>query len=192
MKKNKTHSILFFLLFVIFILLIPLFFLKKRESFLAPGTQEGGARWDGKIWSYISRNRSKIPEIDLNTEGAILGEMNNLHLLPSSIQNNLKGDSYKRSLMQVQRVTRPPPPKVNPFVYPRNPFQILKPQVVQKPNPFQPQVIQTTKPQVIQTTKPQVIQTTQPQVIQTTKPQVIQKPVPFQKSSNTWNKFFRR
>jgi hypothetical protein len=176
MKKNKTHSILFFLCTI---LLITFFFLsfkkskREREEFLAPGTQEGGARWDGKIWSYISRNRSKIPEIDLNTEGAILGEMNNLHLLPSSIQNNLKGDSYKRSLMQVQRVTRPPPPKVNPFVYPRNPFQILK-------------------PQVIQTTQPQVIQTTKPQVVQTTKPQVIQKPVPFQKSSNTWNKFFRR
>ena len=92
----------------------------KKEGFLAPGTKEGGAVWDGKVWNYISRTESKIVPIDLNTEAGILGEMNNLHLLPSEIKDNLPGDSYKGTMLQVQKITRPP--VKNPYVNPKNPF----------------------------------------------------------------------
>ena len=92
----------------------------KKEGFLSPGTKEGGAVWDGKVWNYISRTESKIVPIDLNTEAGILGEMNNLHLLPSEIKDNLPGDSYKGTMLQVQKITRPP--VKNPYVNPKNPF----------------------------------------------------------------------
>lgn len=161
MKKNNTNTILFFLLIIMFLVYFLSLFLRnkrEKEGFLAPGTQEGGAEWDGKAWNFINRNHSVVPyiefkrngkgwnfttvfhpgpsPIDLNTEGAILGEMNNLQLLPSEIKNNLHGDSYKAGLLQVERVTTPPPrrPPPNPFIFPRNPFR--NPVSKQAPNPF--------------------------------------------------------
>jgi hypothetical protein len=132
-NNNNINTILFFL-FIILLIAQIYFFLNKKtyrrtEGFLAPGTQEGGAQWDGKAWNFINKNHSTRPlPIDLNTEGAILGEMNNLQLLPSEIKNNLHGDSYKAGLLQVERVTRPPSSaRPNPFMFPQNPFQ----------NPFQ-------------------------------------------------------
>jgi len=180
MKKNKTNSnIILFFLFII--LIIASVFLRKKtiretEGFLAPGTQEGGAEWDGKAWNFINKNHSTVPwiefkrnngkwwnfttivhsgppPIDLNTEGAILGEMNNLQLLPSEIKNNLHGDSYKAGLLQVQRVTRPPPPPPPPPPHPpipfhwnnsfKNFFQNQAP--TQPPNPFM-NLFQRTNP----------------------------------------------
>jgi len=169
MKKNNTFSILFFLLIVTSIAqMFPLFLKNKSdmEGFLAPGTHEGGAQWNGKVWNFISRNHSVIPPIDLNTEGAILGEMNNLQLLPFIINDNLKGDSFKRGLLQVQRVTTPPVRKQaqpNPFVYPKNPFQL-------NPNP-------NANANIFQNTGNAIRNIFQP-------------PNPFQQQQKTWNSIF--
>jgi len=126
MKKNNTNTILFFLLIIMFLVyFLSLFLSNKREieSFLAPGTQEGGAQWDGKAWNYITRNRSSIPEIDLNTHGAILGEMNQLQLLPSFIDDNLTNKSTSFKVKNMRRPIVRQQRKINPFIFPKNPFQ---------------------------------------------------------------------
>jgi len=126
MKKNNTNinTILFFLFIILLIAQIPVFFLEKKretEGFLAPGTEQGGARWDGKAWNYITRYRSVIPPIDLNTEGGILGEMNDMQLLPSLSANRLQAKSYKRDLLTIQR----PPPTSPPTPPPTSPPQVV-------------------------------------------------------------------